>query len=76
MNLIFRQLGNKTLKKLSAHVQIVPISYYKPAKKYSSRDTIPLALYLYASLGHFGHTPVPSMKYVHILCLLHLFRRH
>jgi hypothetical protein len=33
----------KNGKKPSAHVQKVPISYYKPSKKYLSRGTIPLS---------------------------------
>jgi hypothetical protein len=32
------------MQKQSVHVQNVPIYYYKPSKKYSSRDTISLSL--------------------------------
>jgi hypothetical protein len=40
----FHQQRNKKLEKQSAHVQKVPIYYYKPSKKCSSRATISLSL--------------------------------
>jgi hypothetical protein len=35
-------IRNKKLEKPSAHAQKVPVYYYKPSKKSSSCDTIPL----------------------------------
>jgi hypothetical protein len=43
LSLIFSSKKKKNCKKLSARVQNVPTYYYyKPSKKYSSRDTVPL----------------------------------
>ncbi len=40
LSFIFYSTKQQDLKKLSVHVQKVSIYYYKPSKKYSSRDTI------------------------------------
>jgi len=37
--------------KTSADVQRVPIYYYKPSKKYSPAETIPLMLFPFYSMG-------------------------
>jgi hypothetical protein len=46
LSLIFHQLRNKKIvKAIGACTQKSPIYYYKPSKKHSSRDTIPLTFF-------------------------------
>jgi hypothetical protein len=41
MSSIFLSTKKQNIDKLSAHVQKIPIYYFEPSKKYSSRVTIP-----------------------------------
>ena len=50
MSLVFSSTKQQKIVKLTAHVQKVPIYYYKPSKKYSSRDTIPFIWLQYFNL--------------------------